>query len=95
MINRTINILFVLVLIILAIQNSGYCAEAKVHTNHYYPEQLYVDRSEYELADQESVLDIAADLFLKSMKVFVDYLEGGGDPAAYKKKFSAIRKAQI
>lgn len=51
--------------------------------------------TEYELEDQESVLDIAAELFLKSMKVYVDYLESGGEPEAYKKKFSAIRKAQI
>ncbi|MHA1147625.1 MAG: hypothetical protein ACTSR8_05220 [Promethearchaeota archaeon] len=51
--------------------------------------------TEFELEDQESVLDIAADLFLKSMKVYVDYLESGGDPKQYKKKFSTIRKAQI
>jgi len=49
--------------------------------------------SEFELEDQRSVLDIAADLFLKSLKVYVDYVEAGGNPEEYKKKFSAIRKA--
>ncbi len=49
--------------------------------------------SEFELEDQRSVLDIAADLFLKSLKVYVDYLESGGDPKQYVKKFSKIRKA--
>ena len=51
--------------------------------------------TEFELEDQESVLDIAADLFLKSMKVYVDYLAEGGVPEEYKKKFGKIRKAEI
>ena len=49
--------------------------------------------SEFELEDQRSVLEIAADLFVKSLKVYVDYVEAGGNPEEYKKKFSAIQKA--
>lgn len=48
---------------------------------------------EFELDDQESVLDIAADLFLKSLKVYVDHLLAGGDPNIYKKRFGKISKA--
>ncbi|MBD3253815.1 MAG: hypothetical protein GF383_01915 [Candidatus Lokiarchaeota archaeon] len=47
----------------------------------------------FELEDQRSVLDIAADLFLKSLKVYVDYISAGGDPESYVKKFSKIKKA--
>lgn len=49
--------------------------------------------ADFELENQRSVLDIAADLFLKSLKVYVDYLTAGGVPEQYKKKFSAIRRA--
>jgi uncharacterized membrane protein len=33
------------------------------------------------------------DLFLKSLKVYMDYLVAGGDPEEYKKSFSKIKKA--
>jgi len=49
--------------------------------------------AEFELEDQRSVMEIAGDLFLKSLKVYVDYIKSGGNPEAYKKKFSAIKKA--
>ncbi len=49
--------------------------------------------TEFELADQESILDIAADLFLKSLKVYLDYINSGGNPATYKKRISKINKA--
>lgn len=48
---------------------------------------------EFELEDQRSILDMAADLFLKSLKVYVDYLQTGADPEKYVKKFNKIRKA--
>ncbi|MBA7675458.1 hypothetical protein ES703_83693 [subsurface metagenome] len=46
---------------------------------------------EFELEDQRSVMEIAADLFLKSLKVYVDYIEAGGNPEEYKKSFSKIK----
>ena len=49
--------------------------------------------TEFELEDQRSVLEMAADLFLKSLKVYVNYLESGGVPEDYVKKFNKIRKA--
>jgi len=51
--------------------------------------------TEFKLADQESILDIAADLFLKSLKVFIEYLNSGGDPNTYKKRFGKINKATL
>ncbi|MFX0025829.1 MAG: hypothetical protein ACFE8M_05390 [Candidatus Hermodarchaeota archaeon] len=49
--------------------------------------------TEFELENQRSVLDIAADLFLKSLKVYVDYIMTGGNPEDYKKDFEEIKKA--
>ena len=49
--------------------------------------------AEFELEDQREVMEMAADLFLKSLKVYVDYLNAGGNPEEYKKSFSKIRKA--
>ena len=36
--------------------------------------------TEFELEDQRFVLDMAGDLFLKSLKVYVDFLTSGGNP---------------
>ncbi|MFW9949294.1 MAG: SRPBCC family protein [Candidatus Thorarchaeota archaeon] len=49
--------------------------------------------SEFELEEQESVLMMAADLFLQSLIVYVNYIEAGGKPEEYKKKFKDIKKA--
>ncbi|MHA1105647.1 MAG: SRPBCC family protein [Promethearchaeota archaeon] len=49
--------------------------------------------TEFELEDQRFVLDMAGDLFLKSLKVYVDFLSSGGNPKDYKKSFSKIKKA--
>jgi hypothetical protein len=49
--------------------------------------------TEFELEDQKGVLDMAADLFLKSLKVYVDYVKVGGNPKDYKKSFKAIKNA--
>ena len=49
--------------------------------------------TEFELEDQRNIMEIAADLFLKSLKVYVNYLKDGGNPKEYKKSFSKIKKA--
>ncbi|MFX0048100.1 MAG: SRPBCC family protein [Candidatus Hermodarchaeota archaeon] len=49
--------------------------------------------AEFELEDQREVMDTAGDLFLKSLKVYADYLSAGGNPEEYKKSFSKIKKA--
>jgi len=49
--------------------------------------------AEFELEDQRQIMEMAADLFLKSLKVYIDYLNAGGNPEEYKKSFSKIRKA--
>jgi len=49
--------------------------------------------TEFELEDQRGVLEMAAILFLKSLKVYVDHIVGGGNPDEYKKSFSKIKKA--
>lgn len=49
--------------------------------------------TEFELENQRSVLGIAADLFLKSLKVYVDYIMAGGNPEEYKKSFEEIKNA--
>ena len=49
--------------------------------------------TEFELEDQRFVLDMAGDLFLKSLKVYIDFLSSGGNPKDYKKSFSKIKKA--
>jgi len=49
--------------------------------------------TEFELEDQKMIMEMAGDLFLKSLKVYVDYLVAGGNPEEYKKSFSKIKKA--
>ena len=49
--------------------------------------------TEFELEEQRDVLDIAADLFLKSLKVYINHLQSGGTSENYKKSFSKIKKA--
>ncbi len=49
--------------------------------------------AEFELEDQRMIMEMAGDLFLKSLKVYMDYLVAGGDPEEYKKSFSKIKKA--
>ena len=49
--------------------------------------------AEFELEDQRNVMEIAGDLFLKSLKVYANYLKDGGNSSNYKKSFSKIRKA--
>jgi hypothetical protein len=49
--------------------------------------------TEFELEEQREVLDMAADLFLKSLKVYIKHLKSGGTPQNYKKSFSKIKKA--
>ncbi|MFX0076456.1 MAG: SRPBCC family protein [Candidatus Hermodarchaeota archaeon] len=49
--------------------------------------------AEFELEDQRSVMEMAGDLFLKSLKVYINYLRDGGDPEDYKKSFGKIKKA--
>jgi len=68
-------------------QKIGYIFEPKGDTT------VVTMWAEFELEDQREVMEIAADLFLKSLKVYVDYLNAGGNPEDYKKSFSKIRKA--
>ncbi len=49
--------------------------------------------AEFELEDQRDVMEMAGDLFLKSLKVYSIYLKDGGNPEEYKKSFSKIKKA--
>jgi len=49
--------------------------------------------TEFELENQRSVLGIAGDLFLKSLKVYVDHIMAGGKPEEYKKSFEEIKNA--
>jgi hypothetical protein len=49
--------------------------------------------TEFELESQMSVLDIAADLFMKSLVVFVDFIMAGGNREDYKKNFETIKNA--
>jgi len=49
--------------------------------------------AEFELEDQREIMNMAGDLFLKSLKVYADYLNAGGNPEEYKKSFSKIKKA--
>jgi uncharacterized protein YndB with AHSA1/START domain len=49
--------------------------------------------AEFELEDQRTIMEMAGDLFLKSLKVYADYLSSGGNPEEYKKSFSKISKA--
>ena len=49
--------------------------------------------AEFELEDQRTIMEMAGNLFLKSLKVYADYLSSGGNPEEYKKSFSKITKA--
>lgn len=56
-------------------------------------ETLVILWSEFELEDQKSILEMAADLFLKSLKVYVDFIVAGGNSKEYKKAFEKIKSA--
>ena len=49
--------------------------------------------TEFELENQKSVLNIAADLFMKSLVVYVNFIMAGGNPEDYKKDFETIKNA--
>jgi hypothetical protein len=49
--------------------------------------------AEFELENQRNIMEMAGDLFLKSLKVYVTYINDGGEPEVYKKSFSKIKKA--
>jgi hypothetical protein len=49
--------------------------------------------AEFELDDQKEIMTMAGNLFLKSLKVYIDYIASGGNPEEYKKSFSKINKA--
>lgn len=68
-------------------QKIGYIFEPKGNTT------VVTLWAEFELEDQRSVMEMAGDLFLKSLKVYSDYLSAGGNPEEYKKSFSKIKKA--
>jgi hypothetical protein len=68
-------------------QKIGYIFEPKGDTT------LVTLWAEFELDDQKEIMEMAGDLFLKSLKVYVDYLNAGGNPEEYKKSFSKIKKA--
>ena len=68
-------------------QKIGYIFEPKGDTT------VVTMWAEFELEDQREIMEMAADLFLKSLKVYIDYLNTGGNPEKYKKSFSKIRKA--
>ncbi|MFX0043730.1 MAG: SRPBCC family protein [Candidatus Hodarchaeota archaeon] len=42
--------------------------------------------AEFENPEQESILGMAGDMLLESLKKYVDFLEDGGNPAEYNKK---------
>lgn len=42
--------------------------------------------AEFELEDQEPVLGMAGEIFLKSLKKFAEYLKAGGKPEQFNKK---------
>jgi len=68
-------------------QKMGYVFEPKGDTT------VVTIWAEFELEDQRDIMEMAADLFLKSLKVYIDYLNAGGNPEEYKKSFSKIKKA--
>ena len=49
--------------------------------------------SEFDEESARVVLEMAGDLFLKSLKVYIDHVMAGGNPEEYKKKLSKINKA--
>ncbi|NVM18132.1 MAG: SRPBCC family protein [Candidatus Lokiarchaeota archaeon] len=68
-------------------QKIGYIFEPKDNST------LVTLWAEFELDDQKEIMEMAGDLFLKSLKVYADYLSAGGNPEEYKKSFSKIKKA--
>ena len=48
--------------------------------------------AEFEMEDQRNIMEMAGDLFLKSLKVYANYLKDGGNPEDFKKSFSKIKK---
>ena len=68
-------------------QKMGYVFEPKGDTT------VVTIWAEFELEDQRDIMEMAADLFLKSLKVYIDYMNAGGNPEEYKKSFSKISKA--
>ena len=68
-------------------QKIGYIFEPKGNTT------IVTLWAEFELEDQRNVMEMAGDLFLKSLKVYSDYLSAGGNPEEYKKSFGKINKA--
>jgi len=51
--------------------------------------------TEFELEEQREVLMMAAELFLKSLKTYINYLMEGRNPEEYQKKFGKIQKASL
>ena len=47
----------------------------------------------FELEDQRSIMKMAAELLLKSLKVYVNYIVAGGKPEEYTKSFDEIKDA--
>ncbi len=68
-------------------QKIGYIFEPKGDTT------LVTLWTEFELDDQKEIMEMAGDLFLKSLTVYIEYLNTGGNPEEYKKSFSKIKKA--
>ncbi|NHJ20808.1 MAG: SRPBCC family protein [Candidatus Lokiarchaeota archaeon] len=68
-------------------QKIGYIFEPKGNTT------VVTLWAEFELEDQRNVMEMAGDLFLKSLKVYSDYISAGGNPEEYKKSFGKINKA--
>jgi len=48
--------------------------------------------AEFELEDQRGVLEMAGEMFLKSLKVYMNHLKEGGKPKDFKKSLGKIKK---
>jgi len=48
---------------------------------------------EFDEEAMRTVLEMAGELFLKSLKVYVDHVMAGGNPEEYEKKLRVIKKA--
>ncbi|MFX1339768.1 MAG: SRPBCC family protein [Promethearchaeota archaeon] len=46
----------------------------------------------FELEEQRSIMKMAGELLLKSLKVYVNYIVAGGKPEEYTKSFDEIKK---
>ena len=46
----------------------------------------------FELEEQRSIMKMAGEMLLKSLKVFVNFLVAGGKPGEFTKSFAAIKK---